>query len=233
MPERHSISMEGKTETATAAAQPAAAGFVLAGGQSSRMGRDKALVKLAGRPLIEHALGILRDAGLTASIAGGQPGLAAYAPLVADIHTAQGPLGGILAVLASTSARWAVFLPVDLPLLPASLLLCLLRHAQLTGCPVTVPEVNGFIETFPAVLDTSIAPLLERELLSGHRGCFAAFQAAASSLGRPVSVLPVELLVQAGQLSHPHSLPASRWFLNVNREDDLHRAEVHLNALIA
>ena len=34
--------------------------------------------------------------------------------------------------------------------LPASLLLTLLRHAALTGAPVTVPSVNGFVETFPA-----------------------------------------------------------------------------------
>ncbi len=220
-------------ETATAGARPDAAGFVLAGGQSSRMGRDKALVPLAGRPLIEHALGILRDAGLTPSIAGGQPALAAYAPLLADAQPALGPLSGICAALASTSARWAVFLPVDLPLLPASLLLTLLRHAALTGAPVTVPSVNGFVETFPAVLDRSIAPLLERGLASGHRGCFSAFEAAASSLAQPLSVLPVELLVQAGQLAHPHGLPASRWFLNVNREDDLRQAQVHLQRLIA
>ncbi len=225
--------VEGKTETATAAARPDAAGFVLAGGQSSRMGRDKALVSLAGRPLIEHALGILHDAGLRASIAGGQPALAAYAPLVADAQSALGPLSGICAALASTSARWAVFLPVDLPLLPASLLLYLLRHAEVTGSPVTVPSINGFVETFPAVLDPSIAPLLERELASGHRGCFSAFQAAASSLAQPVSVLPVELLVQAGQLAHPHGLPASRWFLNVNRADDLGRAEVLFQTPIA
>jgi len=210
-----------------------AAGFVLAGGQSSRMGRDKALVHLAGKPLIEHALGILLNAGLPAAIAGGKPALAAFAPLVEDRHSAQGPLGGICAALAATHARFAVFLPVDLPLIPASLMLCLLRHACLTGSPVTVPSVNGFVETFPAVLDSSIAPLLERELVGSRRGCFSAFQAAASSRNQPLSVLPVELLVQAGQLSHPQGLPASRWFLNLNREDDLRRAGIHLRRLIA
>jgi molybdopterin-guanine dinucleotide biosynthesis protein A len=210
-----------------------AVGFVLAGGQSTRMGRDKALVPFAGRPLVEHALAILREAGLSASLAGGRAELAAFAPLVPDAQPALGPLSGICAALASTAARRAVFLPVDAPLLPASLLKCLLRHAELTESPITLASVNGFAQTFPAILDRSVAPLLDRELLSGHRGCFSAFQAAASALGQPITVLAVEYLVQAGQLSHPRSLPVSRWFLNLNREDDLGRAEIHARALIA
>jgi len=210
-----------------------AVGFVLAGGQSSRMGRDKALVSFAGRPLVEHALDILRQAGLPASIAGGQPSLAAYAPLIADAQPALGPLSGICTALASTPTRLAVFLPVDLPLLPSSLLQYLLRHAQLTGNAVTLASVNGFAQTFPVVLDGSIAPPLQQQLHSSQRGCFAAFQAAADALNQPVTILPVEHLVQAGQVSHPRGLPTCRWFLNLNREADLRRAERHALPIIA
>jgi molybdopterin-guanine dinucleotide biosynthesis protein A len=197
------------------------------------MGRDKALVPFAGRPLIEHALSALRQAGLPASIAGGQPSLAAYAPLIADAESALGPLSGICTALASTSARLTVFLPVDVPLLPCSLLQYLLRHAQLTENPITLTSVNGFAQTFPVVLDRSVAALLRQQLASSQRGCFAAFQAAADSLGQPVTVLPVESLVQAGQVAHPRGLPACRWFLNLNRAADLDRAELHARPIIA
>jgi len=204
--------------------EPDAAGFVLAGGRSSRMGEDKALVRLGGQPLVLHALDILRGAGLTVSLAGGFSALAAFAPLVQDSQPGLGPLAGICAALASTSARLAVFMPVDLPLLPVSLIAFLLDHARRTGRPVTVPSVNGFAQTFPAVLDGKLLTGLEGELQAGRLGCFSALQAAAANFGWPMSVVPVEALVQSGQVAHPEGLPATRWFLNVNSPEGLRLA---------
>jgi len=204
-----------------------AVGFVLAGGRSSRMGVDKALVLLDGEPLVAHALGIVRDAGLAASLAGGQAELVAFATVIEDGQPGLGPLGGICAALASTHARWSVFISVDLPLLPPSLLQFLLDYARTTGRTVTVPAVNGFAQTFPAVLDRAALPMLQREFEAGRGGCFAGFQAAAASRGESVTVIPVEPLVQCGQISHPRSLPAARWFLNVNTDQDLRRAQIH------
>jgi molybdopterin-guanine dinucleotide biosynthesis protein A len=189
------------------------------------MGADKALLLLSGKPLIAHALGIFHQAGLPASIAGARSPLSAFAPVIPDSNPDQGPLGGICAALASTSARWAVFLPVDLPLLPASLVTCLLCHARTTGCAVTLASIGGFAQTFPAVLDRVLLPLLQAELAVGRRGLFSSFQAAANSLAQPVTVLDVELLVQSGQVAHPEALPPARWFLNVNAPADLLGAE--------
>lgn len=202
-----------------------AAGFVLAGGQSSRMGTDKALVQLGGKPLVEHALAILRAAGLSASIAGMSSPLAAYAPVVADHAPALGPLSGVCAALASCTARHAVFVSVDQPLLPPSLVVFLLRNARITGATVTLASVNGFAQTFPAVVDRSALPALETALKEGHRGCYSAFQTAAKQLDVPLSILPVEMLVQAGQVAHPDGLPAAFWFHNVNTLAELQRAE--------
>jgi molybdopterin-guanine dinucleotide biosynthesis protein A len=191
-----------------------AAGMVLAGGQSSRMGRDKALVQLHGSPLVELAVRTMHEADLPVSIAGGRAALAAYAPMIDD-EIGLGPLSGIVKALEATAARWAVFMPIDLPLLPPSLLRLLLDQARIRESLATLAAVNGFVQTFPVVLDRAILPSLKVELAAGRRGCFAGFQAAAA----------VETLVQAGQVEHPAGLPASWWFLNVNSQDDLRRAE--------
>lgn len=211
-----------------------AAGFVLAGGQSSRMGRDKALLLLGGRPLIEHAVSIFREAGLPVSIAGlRSQSLAGYAPVVEDAEPGLGPLAGICAALGATDAEFAVFLPVDLPLLPPRLISYLLLQARTTGQLITVPAVNGFAQTFPAVLHRSALPHFNAELSAGRRGCFSAFQAAASAHGQSIRSIDVELLVQSGHVDHPGGLPPSHWFLNLNNVEDLAKAEALLAKHIA
>jgi molybdopterin-guanine dinucleotide biosynthesis protein A len=214
-----------------------ASGFVLAGGQSSRMGRDKALVSFGERPLIARTLAILREAGLSASIAGANPqangALATFAPIVDDSQPGFGPLAGICAALAAVATRFVVFLPVDLPLLPSSLIAYMLHRARITGRAVTVPSVNAFAQTFPVVLDRSVFLALQNDLHSGQLGCFSAFQAAANVLGQPIASVAVELLIQSGQVTHPMGWPAAHWFLNVNTPQDLHRAEALMTQVIA
>jgi molybdopterin-guanine dinucleotide biosynthesis protein A len=188
------------------------------------MGADKALVPWRGRPLVEHALGILRGAGLEASIAGSRSPLSAFGPVIEDVQADRGPLGGICAALASTSAQLSVFVPVDLPLLPSSLMTYLMRHAAITGRAVTLASVAGFTQTFPAVLDRAVLPWLRGELAKGRLGCFQAFEGAAASLGQPGSAVAVELLVQSGAICHPDGLPPSRWFTNLNTPVDLRDA---------
>jgi molybdenum cofactor guanylyltransferase len=208
-----------------------AAGFVLAGGRSSRMGTEKARLVLAAKTLIERSLHTLRQAGLESSIAGARSDLSAYAPVVSDAAEDAGPLGGLCAAMAASPGQWAVFVPVDLPLLPASLLSYLLHHARTTGAGVTVASVNGFVQTFPAVLSKAAMPFLRAELESGRGSCIAAFRAAGAALG--MSVLPVELLAQAATVEDPADLPPAFWFLNVNTPQDLSRAEQHIRHRIA
>lgn len=212
--------------------EPGFAGFVLAGGQSSRMGTDKALTELAGEPLVARALRILRRAGLQAFIAGSRTSLTQFAPVLGDLpaHAGLGPLAGICAALKAGTTQLAVFLPVDLPLLPSALIDYLLAHSRLTGAPITVPTVNGYAQTFPAVIDWACLPSLLHNLESGNRGCFGAFQASAKALDQAVAVLPLEFLIQSGQLSHAAGLPPALWFMNINTPRDRGRAEAVLSS---
>jgi molybdopterin-guanine dinucleotide biosynthesis protein A len=193
------------------------------------MGRDKALLEFAGKPLVAHALGILKQAGLPATIAGVQASarasLEAFAPVLEDAAPDLGPLSGICTALAAISTRYAIFVPVDLPLLPPSLLVSLLRHAQITGSAVTVASVSGFAQTFPAVIGRAALGALQNELNAGRNGCFAAFQAASRALGQPLRSVAVEILAQCGQVSDPNGRPPLHWFLNLNTPADLERAE--------
>jgi molybdopterin-guanine dinucleotide biosynthesis protein A len=188
------------------------------------MGMDKATVDFCGRPLIDHALGILREAGLAVSIAGSRPDLNNFAPIVDDLGASQGPLSGVCGSIQGTAVPWSVFIPVDLPLLPPALIELMLETAHVTGSAVVVPSVNGFVQTFPAVLNRAVLPVLKAELAAGHSGCFSAFKAAAKGLGQQVRVLATESLVQAGQLKHADGLPVSRWFFNINSKGDLEQA---------
>jgi molybdenum cofactor guanylyltransferase len=206
-------------------------GFVLAGGRSIRMGRDKSLINFNGVPLIRHAIEILRASGMEPRIAGARGDLSVFAPTLFDDPTSPGlgPLSGICPALESTAARFAVFLPVDLPLLPAALVGYLVHQAEVTGSAVTVASISGFVETFPAVIDRDAAPALRASLRSDDRKCLTAFAAAAEALSRAMSIVPVELLLQAGQVEDPRGLPAKAWFLSINTPEDLSRAE-HLVA---
>jgi molybdopterin-guanine dinucleotide biosynthesis protein A len=207
------------------AAAPEAMGFVLAGGRSSRMGEDKALVEFDSQPLVAHALRILRDAGLPAWIAGARSPLDQFAPVVEDKEPDRGPLAGICAALAASPARFSVFVPVDAPFLPPSLLRYLLNWSLKSGAAISTASLHGFTQTFPAVVDRSVLPGLTEELESGRGGCHSAFVAACDRLGRELAVIPVERAIEGGRVTHPAALSMDLWFLNLNARADLLRAE--------
>jgi molybdopterin-guanine dinucleotide biosynthesis protein A len=98
---------------------PPFTGAVLAGGASRRMGRDKALVEVGGRPLAAIAAAALAAAGASPpvlAVGGDAPALArlGLAP-VADHRPGEGPLGGILTALAHALHDVVAILACDLP----------------------------------------------------------------------------------------------------------------------
>jgi molybdopterin-guanine dinucleotide biosynthesis protein A len=207
------------------------AGFVLAGGQSLRMGSDKALALFAGKPLIQVALAAFDEAGISASIAGSRSNLAAFAEEIPDAFPETGPMGGILSALMHSRAEWNLFLPVDLPCMPTSLLACLLERAMLTGSPVTAARLNGRLEPFPVVLHAQVLPHLQDHLKSGATACHLAWQAIPKELGGFLDCISVESLSQCGQCTHPLGLPPALWFQSANTPEELARLNrIHFDA---
>ena len=106
------------------------AGFVLAGGASSRMGRNKALLELDGEPLVLRAARTISAAGMDVTVIGA-PEL--YEPLglaaVPDAEPGFGPLGGIATALAHSAREWNLVVAVDLPYLTPAWLAALADRA--------------------------------------------------------------------------------------------------------
>lgn len=88
---------------------------VLAGGRSSRMGRDKALIDWHGQPLIDHMVRLLRDAGASVRVSGDRPAHGG----IPDAAPDRGPVGGILSVVPHCPDGVVLVVPVDMPLLAA------------------------------------------------------------------------------------------------------------------
>ncbi len=104
-------------------------GVVLAGGRSTRMGRDKAMLAWQGRPLLDRQIDVLRRCGVDAwQISGDRPDYGS----VADMQAGLGPLGGLVSVAGAVSGDADLLvIPVDMPLLGPDLLRRLrLAHAQ-------------------------------------------------------------------------------------------------------
>lgn len=87
---------------------------VLAGGQSSRMGQDKALLDIDGESLLMRSQRLLKELGAQSVAVCRNDGAASS---IQDIYPDSGPLGGIHAALMVNSELPTLVIPVDLPLI--------------------------------------------------------------------------------------------------------------------
>ena len=115
--------------------------FVLAGGQSTRMGRDKAFLSLGGHTLLERALALARRAAPQVTIVGPASKFAHFGDVIEDRFPGHGPLGGIHAALRASHSEQNLFLAVDTPFVDPRFLHSLLSHAA-RGAIVTLPATE-------------------------------------------------------------------------------------------
>jgi len=141
---------------------------VLAGGKSSRMGADKALLLLDGVTLLQRALGLAHAVTGDVRIVGARDKYAAFAPVVEDQYAERGPLGGIHAALSVSSSPLNLILAVDLPFLDVRFLQHLVAEARASNAVVTVPRAGGGLQPLCAVYRREFAERAEPALAAGR-----------------------------------------------------------------
>ena len=93
-------------------------GFILAGGESSRMGREKALLEIGGEPLIVRTARLVESVTGGATVVGESAAVGALGlPMLADDWPGAGPLGAIATALRMAKSPWSLVVACDLPYL--------------------------------------------------------------------------------------------------------------------
>ncbi len=155
--------------------QVSRAGFLLAGGKSSRMGADKAFLDFGGGTLLDRALGVLKSACGSVTIIGDPAKFAVAGPVIADVFPGCGPLAGIHAALVNSRAELNVILAVDMPYVSAELVGFLLGAAEDSGAIVTVPRTRAGFQPLCAVFRRDFAATAEQALREGNYKIDATF----------------------------------------------------------
>lgn len=171
--------------------------LILAGGKSRRMGRDKARLELAGRPMLVRQIELARQAGAGEVFVSGRADAdysAFGCAVLHDLYLGAGPLAGVERGLAAATAPLLLVLAVDLPRMTVDFLQRLLQECRAeTG---VVSEIRGRLEPLAAIYPGRARALARERLRAGKNGMqdFAAAVEHAGGLRRhPVTRAEEEL----------------------------------------
>lgn len=143
-------------------------GIILAGGKSSRMGRNKAFLEWEGRPLIERTLDIFTSVFAEVLISANNPELYSQYDLkvVPDNFLEMGPMGGLEACLKVAKYEYSFFAACDMPFLEEEVIRFM--AAQLGDEKILVPKIQEKIHPLHAFYHRDCQKELEAHLQDGH-----------------------------------------------------------------
>src|SRR5258705_11002191 len=149
--------------------------YVLAGGGSTRFGRDKALVEIDGVPMLLRMRALLGEVSQAVTVIA--PPLrytALGVTAVSDRWEGQGPLAGIITALLSTNesgsgAEWNLIVGCDMPFLTREWLSYLAERALLSGAEVVAPRSAQGLEPLCSCWRTSSGDKLQSVFHGGVR----------------------------------------------------------------
>lgn len=180
-------------------------GIVLAGGSSSRMGQDKALMLFNGRTLISYAIEILSPACDNVVISSNQQVYEFTGCEVwPDILALQAPMIGIYSCLKRSQTFWNIILSCDMPLVDRRLLDFLLTRRA--GADIIIPVHRNKMEPLCGLYSRKLLPLLEKKTGEGE-----------FSLQQLIRVARSRLVEMSPELD----FYSENMFVNMNTADDI------------
>jgi molybdopterin-guanine dinucleotide biosynthesis protein A len=187
---------------------------IQAGGESRRMGQNKALMPFLGRPLIERVLERIHPIGSEIIITSNQPEVFAYLghPVFPDILPGQGALSGLLTALSVANYPLVAVVACDMPF--ASLDLFELEREKLLvdAVDAVVPQSSEGFEPFHAIYRCETClPAVQSALEAGEKRLISWFPQVKVSFLSPREVLERD--------------PSGYTFININTPDEAQSAE--------
>lgn len=188
-------------------------GVILAGGKSSRYGKNKALVNINGIPLIKRVLRVMETLFPSIVVVTNTPDDYAFLnlPMFVDKIKGLGPLGGIFTGLNVISENAGFFVACDMPFLNSDLIRYLASVRR--GFDVVVPTFSGKFEALHALYTQNCLPEIEQLIYNGVYQTIQLFQS--------VSVRYVE----------EHEMrrfdPELKSFSNINKPDELRKMKLN------
>lgn len=138
-------------------------GIVLCGGRSSRMGREKGLCLLQGKPLVAYAIELIQPFCNTIILSAHHD---AYKRLdyriVSDMYPGIGPLGGLYSSLSASGTSSNLVIACDMPLVPPGLISEMINQAE--GYDAVVPRYQGRAEPLCACYKKKLTEVFEESI---------------------------------------------------------------------
>lgn len=193
-------------------------GVVLAGGKSSRFGKDKALIQFEGKPLVKWVMEVIDEVvdEVILSVSSGpensnfMEGLGANVRIVMDAKPGLGPISGLLSSFKEAKGDYVAVAPCDSPFIKPELYTLLFNKAE--GHDGAVPFINNFWEPLHAVYRRKPFIVgLEKALSAGKN--------------RPVDTYPYLNIKKVNQEEVRVVDAEVLSFININTRDDLLKAK--------
>lgn len=183
-----------------------AAAIILAGGKSSRMGQNKALVRVTEGGILEGIIRVLSPEFPEIIISANNDSFASLnIKTVTDIYKDRGPLGGIHSGLLAAGYDTGFFMACDMPFTDIGLVQYMIEAAP--GYDAVVPKTGEYFQPLFAVYTKNCLQAIDRQLRRGHNKIISFFPEIR------VRHIGFEEIIKFGD---PEKL-----FFNVNTPNDL------------